>query len=308
MRLNTGQKRETLKARYGLGAVVDYLSGAVLPDYNKVIYVNGWASASGDGSTFDGAYKTMAEAMLVVEDNDLILLYGKITEQVTAPVNVFDVTIRGTVNRPRNCTADGVQQGVSADWRPFAAGTATPNLTLREQGWTVENIIFSSPNASSCIKLSRGEEAANMDASHATIRNCRFVGANTTTSIGIDMNGGSFNCLIEGNVFQSLGTAMHSGGVGIDIHTNNQIIDNDFMGNANDILCALKNSTIQNNRFHTVSTLYLELDHAGSSPSGNVVVFNFVADTASNFKGKASGGATDMVITYCSDALAFGYS
>lgn len=261
-------------------------------------FVDGYAGSDGfDGKRPDSAFATMTKAFTVVGNSDTIHLAGIIEEQISAPQDVFDVSIIGTPNRPRHSTASSVQQGSPADWRPETAGTATPNLTLREQGWTIENILFDAPDAAACIKLSRGEVASNMDASHATIRGCRFVGGGT----GIQDTGGCFNVTIEKCVFQSLTNGIKNTSTSIDVPHGYIIRDNDFRQNTSDILMSLNYSTIDHNRFHMASSI-VNTVYKSAQGSYNMVVENYFCDAAADIKTSATGSATDCWFNYGLDA------
>ncbi len=267
-------------------------------------FVDGYAGSDDLGGKSPGtAFKTMAQAFSVVGNSDTIYLSGIIEEQISAPQDVFDVSIIGTPNRPRHSTASGVQQGSPADWRPAVTGTATHNLTLREQGWTVENILFDAPDAAACIKLSRGEVAGNMDASHATIRNCRFVGGGT----GIQDTGGCFNVTIEGCVFQSLTNGIKCTSTSIDVPHGYIIRDNDFRQNTSDIIISLSYSTIDHNRFHMASSIVNTVYNSAQGDL-NTVVENYFCDSASDMKTACTGGTNDVWANYCTDALTYGHA
>lgn len=303
MNLSNVNKQKTLRRRYGVGSVIDHLAAITLPVANNVLFVDGWKPDTGDGSDWDNAFNTMAQAFAVVKDGDVIYLRGRIQEQISAPQDIFDVTIIGTPNRPRHGTADGVQQGSPAQWNPAVTATATANLTLREQGWTIKNILFDAPDAAACIKISRGEVAANMDGSHATIQGCRFVGGET----GIENAGGAFNVLVQGNTFQQLTNGILCSSTGIDVPTQWEILDNEFRGNTNDIVSSFHFSTIQNNKFHNALPI-VNTAYNSAQGSYNMVVGNFFGDTVTNYKGTVVGAATDTWVNYGTDALGFGHS
>jgi hypothetical protein len=274
-----------------------------LTAFGNHYFVDGWDGLDGHDGSEDSPFLTMAKAFTVVASGDTIHLRGRVQEQITAPQDIFDVTIIGTSNRPRHGTADGVQQGYPAQWNPLVAATATPNLTLREQGWIVENILFDAPDAAACIAMTRAETAGNMDASHATIRGCKFIGGET----GIEFDGGSNNCLIEKNVFQSLTQAIHSESTAIDVHINNMIRGNVFSQNTNDILAAIKWSVVAENVFGTISTLYVDTTHGGTAGSLNLIHSNYIGDSAANWKTKTTPGTGDVwTNNHCSDAIAYG--
>lgn len=279
-------------------------SRAVRDDFARNLYVNGWdGSDSNDGLSWEKSFATMAKAFSVVTDGATIYLAGRVQEQITAPQDVFDVKIIGTHNRPRHGTADGVQQGYPAQWNPLVTGTATPNLTLREQGWTIENILFDAPDAAACVKLSRTELAAAMDASHATFRNCRFVGGGT----GIEDAGGHFNVLVENCIFQSLTNGITCSSTSIAVPLQWQILNNEFNQNTNDIISSYNFSTIRKNIFHSAEPV-INTVYNSAQGSYNAVVENYINDAVADYKGTVTGSATDIWVNYGTDAQGFGHS
>ena len=65
-----------------------------------------------DGRAWATPFLTMAAAFAVLSSGDTIRFRGKVTEQLTTPVQVFDVTVIGDANRPRHADARRV-------WHPF---------------------------------------------------------------------------------------------------------------------------------------------------------------------------------------------
>ena len=104
---------------------------------SKTYYVDAVNGNNGyAGLDPDHPFSTMAYAFTKITDKDVIIVMSKIQEQISAPLGVFDVTIIGASNRPKH-------DGGSANWSPAASPVAeTPNLLLREQGWTIKNILF----------------------------------------------------------------------------------------------------------------------------------------------------------------------
>ena len=269
--------------------------------FGKHWFVDGWDGDDGFDGSEEMPFKTMAVAFAALSSGDTIHLRGRIQEQINAPQDIFDVTITGTPNRPRHGTADGVQQGYPAQWNPLATATATPNLTLREQGWIIENILFDAPDAAAAIKLSRTELAAAMDASHATIRNCRFVDGGT----GIEDAGGHFNVKVEDCVFQSLTNGITCSSTSIAVPTQWQILNNEFLGNTSDIIISLNYSTIKGNRFHMQSAI-VNTVYNSAQGDYNCVVDNYFCDDATAIGTSCTGGTNDIWMNQCNDAVKYG--
>ena len=56
-------------------------------------FVNGWdGNDFNDGKSFESPFLTMAQAFSVIGSNDVVYLTGRITENLVAPLGVFDVT------------------------------------------------------------------------------------------------------------------------------------------------------------------------------------------------------------------------
>lgn len=195
----------------------------VNPVFNKIFYNNvasykkgrAWfvdpsTGRSGNGKSPSTAFDTMDEAFDNLQSGDIIYAIGDIREQLVTPVQVFDVTVIGCGNRPRN--ADSTPTGgqyAACTWRAPASGGTAAQATLRvlQQGWTFYNILFNMIDANAAgVEIVRNAAAANdeRDASHASIIGCRFAGA----GIGVRLTATSFtenpfNVLIQGNKFNS---------------------------------------------------------------------------------------------------------
>ncbi len=194
----------------------------VNPVYNKIMaqpqaaYPSGRAwfvnpnSGNGNGSSPGSAYTTMAQAFASVNSGDIIYCIGDIREQLVTPVQVFDVTIVGCGNRPRNADAAPLGgQYAAVTWRAPASGGTAAQATVRvlQQGWRFVNILFNAIDLNAAmIELVRNAGAgdAERDASHASIIGCRFAGA----GIGVRITAASFtenpfNILIADSKFNN---------------------------------------------------------------------------------------------------------
>src|SRR3990167_197139 len=270
----------------------------------------GLASDEASGRSWDQPFLTMARAFEVVTDFDTIYVMGVIKEQLISPVGVFDVTIIGAGNRPRQATSGGVATGGGATWLAPASPTATTALLkLIEQGWSVYNIQFVPHTSSSCITIERAEASgsiAEIDGSHATIVGNRFVGG--TTANGILFLNGGYNCVIEGNEFETLtGTAILSSGTSVSIPRNNRITNNRFSGCTNAIAISSTDGLITDNIFRQAAddaNNKINLVSVSGQGATNMVLNNYLSDVAANVtiaKGYKPG-TTDVWRNFGTDA------
>jgi hypothetical protein len=250
-----------------------------------------------DGSSWDEAFATMAKALLSVSSGDTIVFRGKVREQLTAPVGVFDVTIIGAGNRPRHADvhASGGGNIAANTWTfPASGSTDSPLLTVLHQGWRFVNIVFAGHATDSCIKLLRsGDEGTVLerDASHIEFINCRFASGQD----GIEQSGGCHHIGIYGCTFEGLtGTALkHTGGAGIGYPIRWVIKDCEFMSCANIMTAvAAADYLIRNNAFMTTTTLLFDF----TGGARNVVVDNYFNILKADFDptGLVTGTATDV--------------
>lgn len=253
----------------------------------KTWFVNSLAGG-GSGGTFGTAFATMAAAFAVVESGDTILAWGKIREQLTAPVQIFDVTIIGMGNRPRHADAEpaSLRGGSSTfTWAAPASPTAaTPLLKLMQQGWRLVNILFAGPTGGdaldACVQLYRdaGAGDAERDASHAEFIDCRFASG----SKGINDTGGCYGVLVKGNRFSALTHAIVGVGNIGQGQTQWVIEDNHFSGMDNGVKIAGYECRIRGNTFSdgvTPNTSYV-LSVIGAN---NFVFENFFQTLTANF-------------------------
>lgn len=292
----------------------------VNPLFNKVFYNNvasykkgrAWfvdpsTGRSGSGVSPAQAFSTMEEAFDNLHSGDIIYAIGNIREQLVTPAQVFDVTVIGCGNRPRN--ADSTPEGgqyAAVTWRAPASGGTAAQATVRvlQQGWTFYNILFNMIDTNAAgIELVRNAASGDSerDASHASIIGCRFAGAGVGVRCGV---AGTFteipnNVLIQGNTFQSNTTAI--GGAIQGIYW--QILDNAFVGNTNDIVVPLRSSKILRNSMSLAPTGCIVL----TGGADNMVSYNALPGTyadgalyapasGDNWNGNAaSTGFTDAV-------------
>lgn len=282
------QRSNKLSVYNDFGGQLDF-GASVIP--GNIYYVDGWnGSDTNNGLSWDSAFKTMAAAFAVLASNDTVFLKGRITEQLTAPLGVFDVKIIGASTRPRHGTNNGVQAGFASHWK-YATDNTTPNLILREQGWVVANILWEPPTSGAAIRLHRAESATFPDASHAQFLGNIFIGGGT----GIEDIGGMYNCLIEGNRFAALTNGIKTISTGIAVPLRNAIRGNQFDQNTNDILMSSSYGEFSGNRFFG-ATVCLNTKYVSSQGDHNMVFDNDFNLSSTDFANgvKVVGAATDM--------------
>jgi hypothetical protein len=284
----------------------------VLSDYgviNKVWYL----FPQGGGPR--GSFTTFAALAPNLRNRDLIYLSGVLREQAVTPQDVFDVTILGAANRPRQATDGGVPTGGGASWlAPTSPAATTPLLKIREQGWQILNIQFAPVASSACIRLSRAEVPTDMDGSHAIISGCYFVGGGAL-GIGIEDVGGCSHVLVDNCEFQSLADAGVKGiSTGIAVPLGWIIQDCKFMSNLNDVKMSLSFGIVQRNKFMTAgsgATNKVVSTTAVAVQGGNnhVLLNQFTNTEVQIAPGSGfTGAASDTWMNYVNDqaALAFG--
>lgn len=267
-------------------------------------------SDSNGGRSFGSALKTMARAFALVQSGDVINFVGKITEQLSTPVQVFDVTIRGGGNRPRHADAAPAPLGgaSASTWAMPTSGPVqtTPLLIIQQQGWRLENVVLAGPTTAACVQLLRNAGAGNAerDASHAEIIGCRFASGRD----GIEQSGGCYNVGIYDNSFHDLtGYAIkHTAGAGVAACYRWQIKRNRFQACANWFNAfAFNHFEIHDNVIGSITTGLL--DTSGGA-GHNTILRNAFDIAAADFDpvGGVTGHATDVWSNYLKDAIETG--
>lgn len=224
----------------------------------------------------------------LLRSRDVIFLGGVLREQCVAPLGVYDVSIIGAANTPRQSTSGGVPTGGGATWMPPASGAAatTPLLEIRAAGWEVTNIEFTPHNASAAIRLTRSASVDTTDASHAYIHDNLFGANGGTTSIGIEDNGGCSRCFIENNRFEDLaGTAILGLNTAAAVPLGWKINNNWFLRNTNAIAMSLTRGLVINNVINQAlndANNKVNLVSVAAQGSLNQVINNIFSDVAAN--------------------------
>jgi hypothetical protein len=157
-----------------------------------------------DGKSWNNAFLTMSKAFTSLVSGDIIVFSGKVREQLTTPVQIFDITIIGAGNRPRHAdSAPANGDYASNTWTtPTSPTAATPLCKVLQQGWRFENVLFAGPTDAACVLLFRDGGSGNdeRDASHAEFYNCRFASGQD----GIEDSGGCGHVGIYDSYFTDL--------------------------------------------------------------------------------------------------------
>jgi len=268
----------------------------------EAYYVDTNIAASGSGRGWGDAYKTMAEAFAVVTNGAVIYMRGKVREQLVTPVNIFDVSVVGSGNRPHHADATPTGgQYAAATWTTPAVGATTAALCkVIQQGWRFENILFAGPTDHACLVLFRNNGAgdAERDASHSVVRGCRFASGLDGIHV-VEVS----NVLIEGNRFHDLtGHAVKGvAGSGIANPLRGTFRDNIIGGCANGFYVSCNQWVISANVFDDggtpTSTTVLDTKGAGANGANNIVYGNVLQVATANFNTPDVVGGTGDVWT-----------
>lgn len=251
--------------------------------FGRVLFVDGNRGADGQNGKLPGrSFATLTKALSVASSGDTIYLRGNVTENVTAPAGLFDITIIGAGNRPRHADAHTGNNGYSgATWK--ASVTSDPLCIVRQQGWRFENILFACPTTDAALDFIRDAASGDSerDSSHAIIRGCRFAGGQD----GIRITGTEnvFNVLVEDCIFHDkTGTAIVSSGG----YAHRWVIrNNEFVENVNHIDVGFTQAVIRGNNFGKFTTKSIDL----TGGANNAVFGNHLSGTYSNAGGYTAG-------------------
>lgn len=262
-----------------------------------------------DGLSWNSPFLTMAKAFSVLESGDRIFFVGKIREQLTTPVQVFDVSIIGAGNRPRHADAAPVPTGgqSAATWTTPASGsTDDPLLTVLQQGWSIHNFVMAGHATDACVFLQRdaGAGDAERDASHFEAHGVRFASGQD----GVEQSGGCYNVGLFDSWFDDLtGVCIkHTSGAAVTTPYRWQIKRNRF-SKCGSLMTALVGNTFE---FH--DNMVSQITTPGLDTSGgtgfNTILRNCFDIAAADFDpvGGFTGHATDVWSNYLTSALETG--
>lgn len=282
----------------------------------KIYYVNANTTVSrgpvgsdgNDGLSPLSPFATVDRVFDFLKSYDTIVLDGVIREQVVAPLNVYDVTVIGAANTPRQATSSGSPTGGGACWLPPTSPTAaTPLLELRAQGWAIVNVEFTPHTSSAAIRLTRSASVDTTDAGHFQILNCMFGANGGSGQIGIEDNGGCGFGLIDTCRFQGLTTAIKGLNTAAAVPQMWRITNNRFNANTNAIGMSLTEGLVDNNFIRQAANdtnFKINLIAVSAQGSNNQVLFNIFSDAAANVtiaKGYKPGTG-DVWRNYVTDA------
>lgn len=260
-----------------------------------------------DGRTWDTAFLTMAAAFAVIDSGGTIFFHGKVREQLTCPVEVFDVSVIGAGNRPRHI--DGTPKAGSqsaAMWTTNATpATTTPLVKVIQQGWQFVNILFAGPSAAACVQLFRdaGSGDDERDGSHTEFVNCRFASGQH----GIEQSGGCHENGIFHCRFNDLtGFAIKdTTGAGQGYPHSWEIRDSRFQDNVNVLKMACTGWVVTGNAFLNTTTEIFDTDAGDATAGKNIVVGNYFNVAAAGFgpTQNVEGNSTDVWSNYLVDGI-----
>lgn len=273
--------------------------GDVSPAKTYWVDANAGSDSNG-GLAPDAAFSTMAKAFAMVASGDTIYFSGKIKEQLTTPVQVFNVTVIGVGTRPRHAdsTPSGGEINASTWTAPDSPAATTPLVKVLQQGWRFENILFAGPADAACIVLFRDAGAGNAerDASHASIVGCRFASGQDGIHI-VEV----FNTLIEGNIFMGMTGYDIKGvaGAGVANPLMGTVRNNVFIGSANHFYVTCSKWLIEGNKFDDGgtpnTTVVCDVVGSGVGAANNFVINNYFQTATANFNAPdVVGTATDV--------------
>lgn len=227
-------------------------SRVVITDSHAVVNRIWYVFPQGGGPR--GAFENFTTLAPHLRSRDIVYLSGVLREQFRTPVGVYDVTILGAANQPRQATSGGVPTGGGASWlSPTSVTAGHALLEVIEQGWDIQNIQFAPPAALDCIRFRRMETATIPDGSHGRVRGCYF---STGGAAGHGVNLGECKrIVVEDCQFEALtgagGTAIRRSADGGIANTSFAIIRNNLFGGcANDIILANgTNILVEGNKF-----------------------------------------------------------
>jgi hypothetical protein len=261
------------------------------------------------GHSWGSAFLTMARAFALLSSGDVIRFVGKVREQLTTPVQVFDVSIIGGGNRPRHADAAPAPVGgaSAATWTTPASGsTDAPLLKVLQQGWRIENFVMAAHATDSCVQLYRdaGADDAERDASHFEAHNIRFASGQD----GIEQVGGCYNVGIFDCSFHDLTGYAIKGGTSTSVAAPYrwQIHRNRFDGCANWIGVWNGNTCqIHDNVITGITTALL---NTSGGAGENTILRNAFDIAGADFDpaGGMTGHAEDIWSNYLTDAIETG--
>lgn len=273
--------------------------------------INGSDGNTGLAPGQGGAFATMARAFEFIDSYDTIVLNGVVREQLTAPLGVFDITILGGANTPRQATSSGTPTGGGSTWlAPTSPTAATPLLTIREQGWTLANFFMAAHTDAACVQCRTAEDATYPSAGHFASYGMIYGGG----LYGIQDVGGLGFARIIGNNFRNIdgatAYAIRNTSTAVANPLQWYLCDNVFRTNKNHVLAPLSQSVVTGNDFgivgNTVTAVIALSLTGGLNNSVYKNAFNRPVNTSPNAT-LYVGGTNDLWYeNYGTDAIFYG--
>jgi|SRR3990167_1219075 len=244
------------------------------------------------------ALLTVAAGLAKMSHYDNLVLSGYFREQVDTPASIYDCTIIGGGNLPRQATEGGVHTGGGAYWdTPASPTAATPLLRVLHQSWKIANIAFQSPTDAPSIRFFRNA-ADTQDGSHSTVVGCYFAGR----KYGVESHGGVARIRLYGNeflLFDASGdvAVKETTGAGTGTCWGWEIIGNTFHANHTDISGALVGAKILDNDFKLDSltvTNTVAIDTTGGNRNAISDNRMYSASNASGINARFVVGSADL--------------
>lgn len=257
------------------------------------------ATAGTDGSSWRRAFATMEQAFEWIDalssgderkSNGVIHVSGDIRDQdLYAPLGAYGWKIRGEfLGRARHTTSSGtVLAGNGAAWREAATAADAPLLKLREQGWTLENLLMLPQSGYAAVQLRCAEDATDPDASHAVFRRIRFISSGTRVGYGLEDIGGMAHIGVYDCDFRLLEFAWKQTSVGIRSPQDHEWFRNRFSGCKTDIAmnaarCAFRGNRHETPYHATTHPTTLNLASTADTSEPNFAIDNEFADDAAD--------------------------
>ena len=269
----------------------------VLAKKGKVYFFDGSKAANGSGEGWDDAANNMQSLFNKLVGGETILVAGRVAEQLVTPVQVFDVSIIGVGNRPRH--ADSTPSGgntYASQWAGGGLTAAQANLRILQQGWLIENILFSMVDSNAAgIEVVRNADAGNSerDGSHLIARGVKFAGAGVGIRCGV---AGTFTEIPNHVVVEDCEFLQNTFGIRGAIQGQNWTIRrNIFRDSTNAITAPLGSTYIYENIVNgfTAAASSGGIDLTGGQGL-NVISKNILGGTYSNAGGYVRANANDI--------------
>ena len=261
------------------GGLITVKSGGkinLISPRGDIWFADSTVSASGDGMSWTGAFKTIAEAVAAAAAGDTIFIKGSFSEAVTVSLAGLSIIGAGTVPR-------------EAQWTSL---TDTTTLTIAAAYVTVKNIQFKPPAYTADATVAA---ITLSGADYARILGCRFQGQTASYQAIYSPVCNSDNVEISDCEFQYLNTATYGAAIlGIEAgglsYSAWKILRNIFGScvtaiDINGRVCTIVGNTIMEYGITAAglvdAVLAMGIDLSGTSSGGNAVWGNQLGGTYS---------------------------